>query len=46
MIDEIQRLMEQYLHWLKDKTALKQIDQNWIQVTTPHLDRHNDCLQF
>lgn len=46
MIDEIQSLMEQYLQWLKDKTALKQIDKDWVQVTTPHLDRHNDCLQF
>ena len=46
MIEEIQKLMEQYLHWLKDKTVLKQINKDWIQVTTPHLDRHNDCLQF
>ena len=43
---EISSLMEQYFQWLKDKTVLTQIDKNCVQVTTPFLDRHNDCLQF
>jgi len=30
---------------LKDNTVLRWIDSDWIEVTTPHLDRHNDCLQ-
>ncbi len=46
MIDEIQTLIDNYTHWVKDKTILHQVNQTWIQVTTPHLDRHNDCLQF
>lgn len=46
MINEIQRLVEQYTVWLKDKTALREINEDWIEITTPHLDRHNDCLQF
>ena len=46
MITEIQELIENYLQWLKDKTLLRQIDKDWVQITTPHLDRHNDCLQF
>ncbi len=46
MIDDIQSLLDDYIRWLKDKTVLKQIDKRWVQVTTPHLDRHNDCLQF
>ena len=46
MIDDIQSLLDNYIHWLKDKTVLHEIGRDWIQVTTPHLDRHNDCLQF
>jgi len=44
--DEIQTLLDEYIHWLKDKTVLKQIREDWIEITTPHLDRHNDCLQI
>jgi len=45
MIDEIQTLLNQYLAWLKDKTALRQVKE-WIEITTPYLDRHNDYLQI
>ncbi|MBI1849040.1 MAG: DUF1829 domain-containing protein [Planctomycetes bacterium] len=45
MIEEIQRLLDAYHAWLKDKTALRQIDQ-WIEITTPYLDRHNDYIQI
>ncbi|HCK99066.1 MAG TPA: hypothetical protein DHW42_03045 [Candidatus Marinimicrobia bacterium] len=46
MIDEIKSLVEQYVLWLKEKTTLKQVGANWVQITTPYLDRHNDCLQI
>lgn len=46
MIEEIQKLVDEYTRWLKDKTVLKEIDKNWVKITTPHLDRHNDCLQL
>ena len=46
MIDDIQTLLDRYIVWLKDKTVLRRIGSDWVQVTTPHLDRHNDCLQF
>lgn len=46
MKEEIQKLIQGYFHWLKDKTVLKQINQSWLEITTPHLDRHNDCLQI
>jgi hypothetical protein len=46
MIEEIQELIDNYTSWLKDKTVLKAIDDKWVKVVTPHLDRHNDCLQF
>jgi hypothetical protein len=46
MIDDIQKLMDNYARWLRDKTVLRNVGGNWVEVTTPHLDRHNDCLQF
>lgn len=45
MIQDIQRLMDAYHAWLKDRTALRQIDQ-WVEITTPYLDRHNDYVQI
>jgi len=45
MIQDIQQLLDAYYAWLKDKTALRQIDQ-WVEITTPYLDRHNDYVQI
>ncbi len=45
MIDEIQSLREDYLGWLRDNTLLREVDE-WVEITTPLLDRHNDCLQI
>ncbi len=45
MIAEIQKLTDQYHDWLKDKTILREIN-DWIEITTPYLDRHNDYLQI
>jgi hypothetical protein len=45
MIDEIHTLLDQYMTWLKDKTALRKID-DWMEITTPYLDRHNDYIQI
>jgi len=44
MINEIQKLLDQYLAWLKEKTTLSQV-KDWIEITTPYLDRHNDICQ-
>jgi hypothetical protein len=44
MIDEIQKLLDAYATWLRETTALQQID-DWVEITTPYLDRHNDHLQ-
>jgi len=46
MKDEIKTLIDEYVKWLKDKTVLKQLKDDWVEITTPHLDRHNDCLQI
>lgn len=45
MIDEIQELLNEYTAWLRDKTTLRQIG-DWIEITTPYLDRHNDYIQI
>ena len=46
MIEEIRQLIEEYTRWLKDKTVLREVNNKWVKITTPHLDRHNDCLQL
>lgn len=45
MTAEVKELLDNYWSWLRDKTALRQIG-NWVEVTTPYLDRHNDYLQI
>lgn len=45
MIDEIRKLLDDYLAWLRDKTALREVDE-WVEITTPYLDRHNDYMQI
>jgi len=46
MIDDIRRLLDDYLTWLRDKTSLRQVNETWVEITTPYLDRHNDCTQI
>lgn len=43
---EIERLLQDYRTWLKDKTTLRDLDGSWVEITTPYLDRHNDALQI
>lgn len=45
MIEDIQRLSDAYFAWLKERTLLREIDQ-WVEITTPYLDRHNDYIQI
>jgi Domain of unknown function DUF1829/Domain of unknown function DUF1828 len=45
-VKEIEHLVERYRSWLKDKTTLKSVHSDWIQITTPFLDRHNDAIQI
>lgn len=45
MINEIQDLYDKYFRWLKDKTVLRQV-KDWVEITTPYIDRHNDYLQI
>jgi hypothetical protein len=45
VINEIQALLDQYIAWLRDKTTIRQVN-DWVEITTPFLDRHNDYLQI
>lgn len=45
MISEVQSLLDRYLVWLKDRTALREVEDS-VEITTPYLDRHNDYLQI
>jgi hypothetical protein len=46
MISEIQRLLDDYMAWLREKTTLRLVNNEWVEITTPYLDRHNDYLQI
>jgi hypothetical protein len=45
-VQEIERLLNDYRAWLKDKTVLREVNSDWVEITTPYLDRHNDVLQI
>ena len=45
MIDEVQSLLDRYWKWLRDETNLRPLG-DWVEITTPYLDRHNDYLQI
>ncbi len=45
MIEDVQALLDEYQAWLRDNTMLREVDE-WVEITTPYLDRHNDCLQI
>ena len=46
MVLEIEKLLNDYRVWLKDKTTLRELNGSWVEITTPYLDRHNDALQI
>lgn len=45
-VNEIAKLVGQYQSWVKDKTTLKSVHTDWVEVSTPFLDRHNDYIQL
>ena len=45
-VAEIEKLLNDYRTWLKDKTTLREVNGSWVEITTPYLDRHNDALQL
>ncbi len=45
-VAEIEQLVDRYRFWLKDRTRLRSIHSDWVEITTPFLDRHNDYIQI
>lgn len=46
ILAELQKLLQDYQTWLKEKTTLREVNGSWVEITTPYLDRHNDMLQI
>ncbi|HEY5055342.1 MAG TPA: DUF1829 domain-containing protein [Acidobacteriaceae bacterium] len=46
MVAEIESLVDTYRLWLRQKTAVRDINGSWVEITTPFIDRHNDALQI
>lgn len=46
MVAEINSLVDRYTKWLRDKTVVRQASAEWVEITTPYLDRHNDYIQI
>jgi hypothetical protein len=46
MIAEIRQLLDKYAAWVRDKSVLRDLGNETIEITTPYLDRHNDYLQL
>ena len=41
MAQEIEKLLIAYRTWLRDKTSLRQLSGEWVEITTPYLDRQS-----
>ena len=46
MIDEVRGLLDQYAQWVRDKSILREVNEQYVEITTPYLDRHNDYTQI
>lgn len=44
-MNSIENLINNYYNWLKTNTLTKEIGE-FTEITTPFLDRHNDCIQL
>ena len=44
-MNDINHLIDGYYKWLKDKTAWQSL-KDWVKITTPYLDRHNDYISI
>ena len=46
MIDEVRQLLDKYATWVRDKSVLREVGDEYVEITTPYLDRHNDYSQI
>lgn len=45
MKTETTQLVDRYLEWLRGRIHLEEVG-DWVEITTPFLDRHNDFIQI
>jgi len=45
-VAEISELVDRYRNWLRDRTAVRELHSDWVEITTPFVDRHNDYIQI
>ena len=45
MLSDIEDLLQRYSLWLKESNNLREVG-DWVEITTPYLDRHNDQMQI
>ena len=36
MIDEIRGLLDQYAQWVRDKSVLREVNDQYVEITTPY----------
>src|SRR5216117_603519 len=46
VIDEVRGLLDEYARWVRDKSILREVNDQYVEITTPYLDRHNDYTQI
>ncbi|MEA3245626.1 MAG: DUF1829 domain-containing protein [Gemmatimonadota bacterium] len=46
MIEEVRALVDRYAEWVRDKSILRELGEEYVEITTPYLDRHNDYVQI
>jgi Domain of unknown function DUF1829/Domain of unknown function DUF1828 len=46
VIDEVRGLLDRYAQWVRDKSVLREVNDQYVEITTPYLDRHNDYTQI
>lgn len=46
MVEEFSDMVDSYSKWLRDKTQIRRVSDEWTEITTPFLDSHNDMLQI
>ncbi len=45
MIEDIRKFVDDYIEWLRSETSIRELN-DWVEINTPYLDRHNDSLQI
>ena len=45
MTNDVEKLLDEYCKWLRSEMTFRETS-NYIEITTPYLDRHNDYLQM